>query len=181
MTKEIWRPVKSSPRNYMVSNRGRVRSVDRTISDMMPYGPRIRRVRGKILSPSVGTVGYPHLTIDGRSESVHRLVADAFIPNPRGLPEVNHLDRNRANNMVENLEWTTPSGNLLHVTRGFGVNTGSRNGRSKVTEDDVIEIRRLKSTGAMTRAIARKYRLTESHVSCIITGRFWAHLDATYH
>lgn len=76
---------------------------------------------GCILKPTANTWGYPSVTlcsaVKRRNISVHRLVALAFIPNPEMLPEVNHLDENKWNNAVWNLEWTTKKANINHGTR----------------------------------------------------------------
>lgn len=105
--KEIWMPIKGYEGYYEVSNLGRVRGVDRTRKG--PYG-KIARVAGMILSPKKNSTNdylLVGLRKDGvqKTHLVHRLVAEAFIPNPLGLPEVNHRDENPQNNISDNLEW----------------------------------------------------------------------------
>lgn len=69
---------------------------------------------GKILKPQRDTNGYLRVFVDSKWRGVHNLVAEAFVPNTEGLPEVNHKDGNKENNREDNLEWTTRSGNVLH-------------------------------------------------------------------
>ena len=113
---EEWRPIENHD-GYEVSNEGRVRSLN------------YRRQKGvvEVLRPNicVGT-GYPYLILDKRTcVNVHRLVAKAFIPNPDGKPEVDHIDRNRANNVVSNLRWATRCEQNLNMTTKRGA-TGER-------------------------------------------------------
>lgn len=82
--------------------------------------------KNKILKPGLGGNGYLTVNIGrGNSKSIHRLVAEAFIPNPDGLPCVNHKDENKTNNRVDNLEWCTP---------GYNVNYGEANNKRCYTE-----------------------------------------------
>ena len=110
--KEIWKPIEDYE-NYMVSNLGRVKSLNYR-----------RTGKEKILKPFKAR-GY--LVVDlldgtgkkGRKTNfIHRLVAQAFIPNPLNLPEVNHIDEDKLNNCVDNLEW---------CDRSYNVNYGNRN------------------------------------------------------
>lgn len=105
---EIWRPVKGYEGFYEVSNRGRVRSVGRWVTDKNG----IKRFRkGKILKQTRDKDGYLHVTLsrDGKHRcfTVHRLAAMAFIPNPEHKPEVNHLNEQKDMNFAENLSWAT--------------------------------------------------------------------------
>lgn len=93
---EIWKEINGAD-GYFVSSEGRVR-----------HGERI-------LKPAVHGVDYLELNLGRRRhKKVHRLVAEAFIPNPDGLPEVNHIDGDKNNNTVENLEWVSHRKNVLH-------------------------------------------------------------------
>lgn len=101
-SKEIWKDIKGYEGYYQVSNLGRVRSLDRIDS--------LNRKRyGKILVRKHNNRNYfTHcLKINGKAHYflVHRLVALAFIPNPKNLPQVNHIDEDKSNNRVSNLEW----------------------------------------------------------------------------
>jgi hypothetical protein len=102
---EIWISVVGAPQ-YSVSNRGRVMSF------------RLRLPR--LLNGHVDYTGYRRISIDGKVTSVARLVAMAFLPNPEGLAEVDHVDRNPLNNHVTNLRWASRSLNNIN-RRTWGV------------------------------------------------------------
>ena len=115
---EVWRDIKGYEGLYQVSNLGRVKSLERYVKGI--YG--LRKVQQKIMSIArIRTNGYMqvHLTKNGiaKKYQVHRLVAEAFIPNPNNLPIVNHKDENKINNCVWNLEWCTYSYNLTYGNR----------------------------------------------------------------
>ena len=110
MTREVWANIADTDGVYQVSTLGRVRSVDR----MVKSGSGTRLEKGRLYDPSLSK-GYPHITLrrNGwqRSVPVHRLVAETFIPNPDGLPVIDHINGNKMDNRVENLEWVTHSEN----------------------------------------------------------------------
>jgi hypothetical protein len=74
-------------------------------------------IRGRILKPSVDRKGYLSIATEGKRLSVHRLVAEMFLPNPERKPQVNHIDGDKSNNSVDNLEWCNNSENNLHRFR----------------------------------------------------------------
>lgn len=117
MTKEIWRPIKGYEGYYEVSSHGRVRSLDRYVNSWQ--GLKLRK--GRILKHDASCCGYIMVLLckdDRHSHKlVHRLMAQAFIPNPENKPQVNHIDEVKSNNYVSNLEWVTPGENINHGTR----------------------------------------------------------------
>ena len=113
---EIWKPIRGYEGEYDVSNYGRVRC--RGFFQRTTDGKMIR-MNPRLLTQQVSKSGYPRVEISKqgiqKKYSVHRLVAEAFIPNPNNKPYVNHIDSNRANARAENLEWVTASENLIHA------------------------------------------------------------------
>lgn len=110
---EEWRPVVGWEELYMVSNLGRIVSLNKTVPSIHGQRP----IRCKLLSPYVHKNGYCRVILCRNAKShkydmVHRLVAEAFIPNPDSKPMIDHIDRNRQNNKVENLRWCTLSENM---------------------------------------------------------------------
>lgn len=106
MADERWLPVAGFEGYYEVSDQGRVRGVDRTVRCR---GIGLRTIRGKDRPAQKRANGYLYVALCKNGiryqVSVHRVVAEAFVPNPRNLPQVNHKDEDKTNNRAENLEW----------------------------------------------------------------------------
>ena len=115
---EIWKPVDGFEGYYEISNLGNLRSVDKYIRWGRNKG-RIRYFPSKILSPSINNSGYKIHTLSKPGskpvcKTIHRMVATTFIPNPHNLSDVNHIDENKNNNSVDNLEWVSHKENMIH-------------------------------------------------------------------
>ena len=105
MQEEIWKDIPGYENCFQASNLGRIRSLDRLVKRKNKNGVYSNYpVKGKIITQFINNNGYYRVHLDN-SKSVHRLVAEAFIPNPDNLPCVNHKDLNTLNNCVDNLEW----------------------------------------------------------------------------
>ena len=116
--------------------------------------------------------------LDGskRTFRVHRLVMMAFNPveNMDEL-EVNHIDGNKKNNKIENLEWCTASENQIHAFK-TGLNKprrGEESNFSKLTEDDVKKVFELREKGLLQKEIAEIIGCTKSNISCILRKKSW--------
>lgn len=176
---ETWRDIPGYPR-YQVSTCGRIRSVNYKNSKKI-----------KVLKPSLSSDGYLKTMIqrgDGsyHTSRVHRWVAFAFLGVcPPGF-EVNHIDGNKENNCPSNLEYCTHSENIKHAYK-IGLEQpkkGSRNGSAKLTESDVVEIRKecaeRKKSGRFwgRKEVAERYGITEAHLKDILSERrgLWSHV-----
>lgn len=116
---EEWRDIIGYEGLYQVSNLGRVRSLDRTF---IRSDGRLHNKQGRILTPGKNPRGYLFVNLSDINHKItptriHRLVVQTFIPNPECLPQVNHIDENKLNNSITNLEWCTNSYNTSYGTR----------------------------------------------------------------
>ena len=106
---EIWKDIKGYEGLYQVSNYGRVKRLSRRINGGHNQGGTGRVVPEKILKPYLLPTGYYDFSLikNGKYKhhSLHRLIAEAFIPNPHNFPEIDHIDRNTLNNDLSNLRW----------------------------------------------------------------------------
>ena len=137
---EIWKPIPGT-KGYRVSNKGRVRS------------PRKILKTGKLTAKR----RYHDVEIHGKTRTVHRLVAEAFIPNPENLPEVNHKDHSRANNRATNLEWCTHLHNIQHAAAAGRM----KSRQSKLSDEQGEELLADRQAGMSYSELAHKYGISK--------------------
>ena len=146
--------------------------------DVYSYKYTVRRK----LKPRANTRGYLYVNLckkgKYKSKSLHRLVAEAFLNNENELPQVNHIDGNKLNNNITNLEWCSASSNIKHAFE-TGLNTprvGSQHHDTHLSENDVLTIRQLLVTGNSRMYIANKYKVSVSSIKNIALGYTWKHI-----
>jgi len=179
--KEEWRAVTVEPFTefYDVSSLGRVRSKDRFFINR--WGTK-NYIRGIIMALSVDTGGYHSVALSHQGKqkrvTVHRLVMYAFVNNLCGYPVINHKNGVKTDNSVHNLEWCTALQNTMHAFRhGLRSNIGNKHPYSKLTNFDIIEIRRIWGLSKHTQTeISIIFGISRGHVSSIVTRKVWAHI-----
>lgn len=168
---EIWRDVKGYEGLYQVSNLGRVKSLERFIktrknkNGMNGYIHKQESIR----IPTKDYKGYLRLNLckEGKQKpfKVHRLVAQAFIPNPNNLPQVNHKDENKENNCITNLEWCTNEYNHNYGTRNKRV-AEKQKGR-KIPFEQIKNKIAVLQINKDTNEVIRKYdSIKEAQICC---------------
>lgn len=171
---EKWLPVVGYEGLYEVSNWGRVRSLNRITHYV---DGRVRTFFGCVMVANwhnkiqVYQVG---LTKDRvrRGHIVHRLVMLAFKPNVNSSSlEVNHLDHNRGNNYLYNLEWVTSVENKRYASAANMMPHGEYNSQAKLTDIEVEDIRRRVAAGETQTQVANEYGVSQGHVSSIVAYR----------
>ena len=169
---EEWRVIKDFP-DYAVSNLGKVKRARDNGNN---------RFAGDIIKSRRNKKGYVYLTLCHgeikKSLKVHRLVLEAFIGScPVGC-ECSHKDNNQTNNCLSNLEWATHSKNILNSFQAGSKKSlkSSEHGRSKLKEQDVVEIRKMISCGIPQKDIATQFNVHINTIGRIKNKNNWSHI-----
>lgn len=159
---EQWKVVKGFE-NYLVSSLGNVKTVNGKLK--------------KVVYDSKNNYGYVELWKNnkGKKFRIHRLVAETFIPNTLGKEQVNHIDGDKKNNCVSNLEWVTPKENIRHAIENdlSSIKYGSRNLASKLKEEDVKYIRENAGITKSVRELSEIYNVSTTTIYNIINYKKW--------
>lgn len=173
---ERWRPVRNFEDLYMISSKGRLARIKTRTGK-----PTFRILRGR-----PGSLGYVRYALSRNSKrcdhSAHRLAWEAFkCPIPDDL-QINHKNGIKHDNRLDNLEIVTLSDNVKHAYRTLKVppninpNLGSRNGRSKLTEDDIPKIRALLRSGWRQSEVGHEFGVDQTSIGRIAVGKAWRHV-----
>lgn len=137
--------------------------------------------RGVVLGrkPFITPDGYERLAVhykgDRKTYYVHEIVAVIGGMNPTDLT-INHIDGNKRNNSIKNLECISMEGNRLHAQLNRLLPSGSRNGNSKLTESDVRDIKKRYGLGEKASSLAREYHVDRTNIWKIISNQTWKHI-----
>lgn len=177
------RPVAGYETTHLVTSDGQVFRKTRLGGKVHPYtyikqgyicrGRYITKsLRGNWLKPQLNSYGYNHIVLSRghRTRTIHRIVAETFIPNPKKLPQINHKDGIKTNNRVENLEWCTASHNVRHAyANGLAkVAIGNKSHRTIIPDEELQVIRYRFGSGERQSIIAKDYGVDQSHISRIV-------------
>ena len=175
---EIWKDIEGYEGLYQVSNRGRVKSLERIV---MRKNGRPYSVPELIKERQIDHKGYDRIGLNKNGKKkrffVHRLVLQAFNQSSDETLEVNHIDGNKLNNNVENLEWVTSSENSIHAfENNLHNHQGERNTNASITDSEAKEIKKLKGKGLTQKEVGEMFGTTNYVVANIWNRRGWTHV-----
>jgi hypothetical protein len=171
----MWKPVVTYEDSYEVSSDGWVRTLDR-ICDK-----RRGIVKSKVLN-QFDNHGYRFVILSRggkrRNFYVHRLVAESFLPNPENKPQINHINGNKSDNRLSNLEWSTIKDNHLHsyryLNRKSSNNQGHKNPNARLSLDQVKDIISRYMSGVSTaKVLAMEFGINKNYVYQMAKGKTW--------
>lgn len=183
MEEEIWKDCFEFPDRYQVSNKGNVRSKAYLKTGRTKNSSEFKYLtKSRLLSLFINPDGYFQVRLQVNNvkvtRKVHRLVAEAFIPLKEGKNCVNHLNSQRQDNRVENLEWCTNQENIQHgYDSGSNSNAGDLHPRAVLNSAVVLQIKLLEKTGISCAEISRVVGFKYHTVNKVIKRKNWKEIE----
>lgn len=177
---EIWKDIDGYEGFYQVSSIGNVRSLDRRVENKAS-NTGFNLLKGRLMKLKTDKYGYIRIGLRNGSKQkmllVHRLVAFAFLNREDYQDQVNHIDGIKGNNTIVNLEWCNQSENEKHAYRtGLKSQNGEKSNINKLTNEDVLSIRKRIASGEIQADLAREYNVYPNCISSIKLRRTWKHI-----
>lgn len=174
---EIWKDLENFP-GYQVSTLGNVKSINRF---RKTKGNHLAKVKGKNLTIRKNKRGYLECRIKNIDKVIHRLVAQTFLSNVENKPQVNHIDGNKTNNKLYNLEWVTNSENQRHAIK-LGLKPSVKeenNPNTHLTNEIVSNIKELYNNGKSIANLSVTFKINIEIIRSIIYGNSWKNILPT--
>jgi hypothetical protein len=171
---EVWKPIKNFD-GYYVSNLGRVKSTKQNKEIILKNRTITPNKNNRYYLPYQQVVLYDN----GKQNTkmIHRLVAECFLSNLDNKIQVHHIDNDVTNNELKNLEWVTASENVKYTLGYRKENRGVENNKSKLSEEDVLKIRKMYGENNITqRELAKLFNVSQPNIKEIVKFRTWKHL-----
>ena len=166
---KTWKPVTGYESEYLVSDKGDIKRIKSSRGAVV----------GRLLKPYLNSNGYFYITLSKSGTQndflLHKIVATAFFGESE--LQINHKNGNKKDNSVDNLEYVTPSENLLHATRTLHKRSGANHWNSRLKESDVLQILSLRKSGLTHEQIAKAFSVSRTTISEILLGKKWQHLS----
>jgi len=174
---ELWKEISEYEGLYSVSSLGRVKSIQR---EVLYSNGRTHIVKEKILKQEISkTTKMKRVTLSKQCSVerflVHRLVGKEFIPNPENKSQINHIDGDRLNNTITNLEWCTGSENMMHAYK-TNLQTALKEQKcpsAKLEWCDIHEIRDSFKSGITVKTLKTKFNVSEENIRHILRNSTW--------
>lgn len=177
---EKWVDIIDYTKYYQISNLGRIRSKQRVVSFVTSRNnKKFNKVlirKSRFLKTRLNTTGYPHVILKVNNAFktflVHRLVASHFIPNPNLKPDVHHIDNDKTNYKINNLQWVTEKENLEYAKKDGMICKGERKPNSKLNQTQVLFIRQNYPKKSQ-KYLAQVFGINQGLVSRIVNNLTW--------
>jgi len=178
---ENWKDIPDYEGFYQASDLGNIKSISRKV--YIPKRNIYRQQQEIILTYNPYSKRYPRVSLHKNSEVeiklIHTIIGLLFVPNPKNLPFLNHINGIKTDPRACNLEWCSHLENMQHAFRTGLVPNGERNHKAKLTNNNVRAIKRLLKNNpkANQSAIARKYGVVRSVINAIVKNRKWIYVQ----
>jgi len=174
---EIWKDIPGYEGLYQASDFGNIKSLSRKIKCK---NGKLVLFHGKNITPYINNTGYYKVRLHkkniSKTDYVHRIIMKTFKENKNF--HVNHMDNNPLNNNINNLEWCTQKENVNHAMKLNLFPKAEKNGMAKLTNEDVIIIKKLKGKLKQT-TIALLYGVDKTCINQIMKGKTWKSIEVT--
>ena len=167
---ETWKPIPNYEELYLASSSGEVKRIKKS------KGAKINKILKPYLNKSNG---YYYITLTKncvqKNFYLHKIIIKSFLGESN--LQVNHIDGNKKNNSINNLEYVTSSQNMYHATRVLNKRSKENHWNSKLKSADILEIKKLKNLGLTQKAIAEKFNVSRITICNILNNKTWVTHD----